>query len=115
MSQDIDWTEYERRKARVESIGLTSSQYEDALRRIVTWLEIDASCAEVHKQRTTNLKCSSCGGELKPISGYFDPRLIDVKESDPRKYEECWECRSCLSSISHDDLERAIKDRSLIA
>ncbi len=104
--RDIDYFEYERRKAKIQNIGLTSSQYGEAIGRILKSLEADADRAEIHEARTTNVRCPACTGELKPISGYFNPKMIDTKESDPRKYEEAWECQACLSCLDNSDIER---------
>jgi hypothetical protein len=102
--KDIDWCEYERRKAKVQNIGLSCGEYDATISRIVTDLERDADMAETHEAKTTNSPCSCCGGRLEPLAGYFDPRLTGVNESDPRKYEEAWRCIYCGANFEESDL-----------
>lgn len=42
MSNEIDWFEYERRKAELQSKGLTSYEYEQGLKQILDDLEREA-------------------------------------------------------------------------
>lgn len=46
MSNEIDWHEYERRKAELKGRGLTSYEYEQCLTQIVKDLEREADEAE---------------------------------------------------------------------
>lgn len=105
--REIDWNEYERRKAKIQDIGLSCTQYEAAINRIVASLERDADMAEIHEAKTTSFRCSSCRGKLEPITGYFDPKLVGVDESDPRKYEEGWRCLDCGGNFDESDLRAA--------
>jgi len=107
--REIDYFEYERRKAQIQNIGLTSSQYEADITRIVKQLEADADRAEIHEAKTTSVRCPVChaSGTLEPYAGYFDPHLVGVSKSDPRKYEEGWKCSECQGAFSESELEIA--------
>ncbi len=106
--RDIDWFEYERRKAKIQNIGLTSSQYEVEIARIVKALEADADRAEIHEAKTTNAACPTCRakGTLEPITGYFDPRLVGVSKADPRKYFPGWRCVECQGNFGDADVQK---------
>jgi hypothetical protein len=41
MSKDIDWAEYERRKAEIQEQGLTCEEYEKAIDQIVDELSLE--------------------------------------------------------------------------
>lgn len=108
MSQNINYHEYERRKAKIQNIGLDCEQYEAAISRIVKALEADAGRAEIHEAKTTDAACPTCRakGTLEPEAGYFDPRLVGVSKDDPRKYEEGWKCHECWSNFASEDIEK---------
>lgn len=106
--RDIDWHEYERRKAALrQNIG-SFEQYGIGIREIITTLEADADRAKVHEAKTTTAMCLSCraNGTLEPVAGYFDPHLAGVSASDPRKYEEGWRCAGCQGNFGNQDVEQ---------
>lgn len=109
MNRDIDFFEYERRKRVLRHTFPTPREYDAGINRIVAELEADTDRAEIHEAKTTASKCPICKapGTLEPIAGYFDPRLKDVSEDEPRKYEEGWKCAACLGRFNESELEVA--------
>jgi uncharacterized protein with PIN domain len=107
MNRDIDWFEYERRKAVMRhSIG-SFENYGAGIGRIVQALEADADRAEIHEAKTTDARCQSCGDSLFPIAGYFKPNEIGADESAPRAYEEAWRCHGCSGRFAESEVEIA--------
>jgi hypothetical protein len=45
MSRDIDWQEYERRKAKIQNVGLKSDEYDRAIAQILE--DLDSESDEV--------------------------------------------------------------------
>ena len=81
MSNDIEWPEYERRKKRIGTIGLTQSEYDEAIKRIVRDLEWEADLPI--------RECPNCG-------------------SHRFSFARAYICHGCQGRFEHSDLREPV-------